>query len=38
MPVLNPADLWQRSGRYSIDEVFKLQDRKGAEHGAGADP
>ena len=31
MPVLNPADLWQRSGRYSIDEVFKLQDRKGAE-------
>jgi prolyl-tRNA synthetase len=31
MPVINPADLWQRSGRYSIDEVFKLQDRKGAE-------
>ncbi len=31
MPVLNPAELWQRSGRYGIDEVFKLQDRKGAE-------
>jgi prolyl-tRNA synthetase len=31
MPVINPADLWQRSGRYNIDEVFKLQDRKGAE-------
>ena len=31
MPVLNPADLWQRSGRYSIDEVFKLKDRKGAD-------
>jgi prolyl-tRNA synthetase len=31
MPVINPADLWQRSGRYSIDEVFKLKDRKGAE-------
>ena len=31
MPVLNPAELWQRSGRYAIDEVFKLQDRKGAE-------
>jgi prolyl-tRNA synthetase len=31
MPVLNPADLWQRSGRYAIDEVFKLEDRKGAE-------
>src|SRR3954469_3824826 len=31
MPVINPADLWQRSGRYSIDEVFKLKDRKGAD-------
>jgi prolyl-tRNA synthetase len=31
MPVLNPAELWQRSGRYEIDEVFKLQDRRGAE-------
>jgi prolyl-tRNA synthetase len=31
MPVLNPADLWRRSGRYDIDEVFKLQDRKGAD-------
>src|SRR5215208_6212245 len=31
MPVLNPADLWQRSGRYDIDEVFKLKDRKGAD-------
>ncbi len=31
MPVLNPAELWQRSGRYDIDEVFKLQDRRGAE-------
>src|SRR5829696_2561707 len=31
MPVLNPAELWQRSGRYAIDEVFKLQDRRGAE-------
>ncbi|MDP9293242.1 MAG: proline--tRNA ligase [Actinomycetota bacterium] len=31
MPVLNPAELWQRSGRYEIDEVFKLSDRKGAE-------
>jgi prolyl-tRNA synthetase len=31
MPVLNPADLWKRSGRYGIDELFKLSDRKGAE-------
>src|SRR5713226_961298 len=31
MPVLLPAELWKRSGRYGIDELFKLQDRKGAE-------
>jgi len=31
MPVLNPADPWRRSGRYAIDELFKLQDRKGAD-------
>ncbi len=31
MPVLHPAELWQRSGRYGIPELFKLQDRRGAE-------
>src|SRR3954467_8436661 len=31
MPVLQPAELWKRSGRYDIAELFKLQDRKGAE-------
>jgi prolyl-tRNA synthetase len=31
MPVLNPAEIWQRSGRYVIPELFKLQDRRGAE-------
>jgi prolyl-tRNA synthetase len=31
MPVIQPADLWKRSGRYDIDEVFKLEDRRGAE-------
>src|SRR3954453_7100323 len=31
MPVITPAELWKRSGRYSIDELFKLQDRKGAD-------
>ncbi|HEX5897242.1 MAG TPA: proline--tRNA ligase [Thermoleophilaceae bacterium] len=31
MPVLQPAELWKTSGRYDIDEVFKLQDRRGAE-------
>jgi len=31
MPVLHPAELWKKSGRYAIDELFKLQDRRGAE-------
>ena len=31
MPVLLPAELWRRSGRYEIDELFKLKDRKGAD-------
>src|SRR3954462_7714329 len=31
MPVITPAELWRRSDRYGIDEVFKLQDRRGAE-------
>jgi len=31
MPVLLPAELWRRSGRYGIDELFKLHDRRGAE-------
>jgi prolyl-tRNA synthetase len=28
-PVLTPAELWERSGRYKIPEVFKLKDRSG---------
>jgi prolyl-tRNA synthetase len=32
MPVLTPAELWQRSGRLTIPEVFKLEDRKGMEY------
>src|ERR687888_790547 len=31
MPVLQPAELWQKSGRYGIDELFKLKDRKDAD-------
>src|SRR5436190_15437901 len=31
MPVLQPAGLWRRSGRYDIDELFKLRDRRDAE-------
>ncbi len=32
LPVLQPAELWRRSGRYAIDELFKLKDRKDSEH------
>jgi prolyl-tRNA synthetase len=31
MPVLHPAEPWRRTGRYGIDEMFKLKDRKGAD-------
>src|SRR5215216_2838939 len=31
MPVLQPAELWRRSGRYWIEELFKLKDRREAE-------
>ena len=31
MPVLQPAELWKRSGRYGIEELFKLKDRRGAD-------
>jgi prolyl-tRNA synthetase len=29
MPVLTPAELWQKTGRYGIPEVFKFSDRAG---------
>jgi len=31
MPVLQPRELWHRTGRDTIEELFKLQDRRGAE-------
>jgi prolyl-tRNA synthetase len=31
MPVLQPAEPWRRTGRYSIEELFKLNDRRGAD-------
>jgi prolyl-tRNA synthetase len=31
MPVLHPAEPWRRTGRYEIDELFKLKDRRGAD-------
>jgi len=30
MPVLMPAEPWEKTGRYAIEELFKLQDRKGS--------
>ncbi|HEX6666599.1 MAG TPA: proline--tRNA ligase [Solirubrobacterales bacterium] len=30
MPLLQPAENWEKTGRYGIDELFKLEDRKGA--------
>ncbi|MEJ7875316.1 MAG: proline--tRNA ligase [Solirubrobacterales bacterium] len=32
VPVLQPAALWQATGRYEIDELMKLDDRKGSPH------
>jgi prolyl-tRNA synthetase len=31
MPVLQPAQPWRLTGRYAIEELFKLKDRKGAD-------
>jgi len=31
MPVLQPAEPWRKTGRLDIEELFKLQDRKGSE-------
>jgi prolyl-tRNA synthetase len=37
MPVLHPAEVWQRSGRWEVmgDELFRLQDRRGVDHALG---
>src|SRR6476659_6851030 len=32
MPVLTPHELWQQTGRDYIPELFRLEDRKGAEY------
>jgi prolyl-tRNA synthetase len=31
MPVLQPAEVWRKTGRLDIDALFKLTDRKGSE-------
>ena len=30
MPVLQPAEIWEATGRYGIEEMFKLSDRRGS--------
>jgi prolyl-tRNA synthetase len=35
MPVLQPADLWRKTGRYDLGELFKLKDRKGSDYVLG---
>jgi prolyl-tRNA synthetase len=37
MPVMHPAELWQKSGRWELmgDELFRLKDRKGADFVLG---
>ena len=32
MPVLTPVELWQKTGRDCIPEIFRLKDRKGADY------
>ena len=32
VPVLTPAELWIKSGRYGIPELFKLEDRNGRDY------
>jgi prolyl-tRNA synthetase len=31
MPVLQPAEVWRKTGRLQIEELFKLRDRRDAE-------
>src|SRR5437868_11401568 len=31
-PLVTPAQLWERSGRIGIPELFRLEDRKGAPY------
>jgi prolyl-tRNA synthetase len=32
LPVLQPAEPWKTTGRHGIEELFKLNDRRDAEH------
>jgi prolyl-tRNA synthetase len=32
MPVLNPAELWRETGRYGVDNLFRLEDSSGKQY------
>jgi prolyl-tRNA synthetase len=32
MPVLNPAELWKRTGRWDVEQLFKLKDSSGKDY------
>jgi prolyl-tRNA synthetase len=32
MPVLNPAELWKRTGRWEIEQLYKLKDSSGKDY------
>ena len=32
MPVLNPAELWKQTGRYDVDNLFRLEDSSGKQY------
>ncbi|HUZ83200.1 MAG TPA: proline--tRNA ligase [Gaiellales bacterium] len=32
MPVLQPAELWQATGRYGVDNLFRLEDSSGKQY------
>ena len=38
MPLIQPAELWRRSGRYEIEELFKLERPPRRRARAGDDP
>src|SRR3989304_5182830 len=37
LPALHPAEVWKESGRWEVmgDNMFRLKDRKGADHCLG---
>ncbi|CAM3192327.1 proline--tRNA ligase [Stackebrandtia soli] len=35
LPAMHPADIWKRSGRYDVDVMFRLTDRKGNDNVLG---